>query len=55
MIDLFSTPICQKQVRKNVTAYKYRNGCINIEGQKFFLYSMKEAIQIWRSNNPLKN
>lgn len=49
--DLFETPIASRKVRKNVTAYKYRNGCININGEKFFFYSMTEAIKIWRSKN----
>ena len=51
MPDLFDTPIKSKKVRKNVTAYQYRNGCININGEKFFFYSMTEAIKIWRSKN----
>lgn len=54
MIDLFNTPISEKKVRKNVIAYKYRNGCINIEGKKFFFYSMSDAIKVWRNDNPLK-
>jgi hypothetical protein len=51
--DLFSTPIASRQVRKNVVAYKYSNGTININGHKFLLYSMIEAIKLWRSQNPL--
>lgn len=49
--DLFDNPIRSKQVRKGVTAYQYRNGCININGQKFFDYSMTDAIKLWRQNN----
>lgn len=48
-MDLFSTPIQQKQVRKNVWAYKYPNGTINIEGQKYLGYSMTEAIKKYRA------
>jgi hypothetical protein len=51
MSDLFETPIASRKVRKDVTAYKYRNGCININGEKFFFYSMTEAIKIWRGKN----
>lgn len=49
--DLFSTPLSKTKVRKGIYAYKYRNGCINISGQKFFDYSIKDAIKIWRSRN----
>ena len=53
MTDLFNNPIRKIKVKNNIFAYKYLNGCINIEGQKYFNYSMKEAINIWRKNNPL--
>jgi hypothetical protein len=49
--DLFSTPISKTKVRNGIYAYKYPNGCINISGQKFFDYSIKDAIKIWRSKN----
>jgi len=52
MIDLFSTPISKTKVRNGVFAYKYSNGCININGQKFFNYSIKDAVKIWRGKNP---
>ena len=51
--DLFSTPIRSKKVRKNITAYKYSNGCININGMKYFDYSMTDAIKRWRNANPI--
>lgn len=51
MIDLFATPIRAKKVRNGIYAYKYPNGTINIEGEKFIMYSMTEAIKIWRSKN----
>lgn len=54
MADLFSTPISKTKVRKNIYAYKYPNGCINIEGQKYFGYSVKDAIKLWRGVNPIK-
>lgn len=46
--DLFDTPICSKKVRKNVTAYQYRNGVINIAGRKYISYSMTNAIRLFR-------
>lgn len=49
--DLFDTPLASKKVRKGVIAYKYRNGTININGEKYVGYSMTDAIKIWRSKN----
>jgi hypothetical protein len=49
--DLFESPIREKQVRVDVVAYQYRNGIINIAGEKYSGYSMTEAIKIWRSKN----
>ena len=49
--DLFEKPISQRKVRKGVTAYKYPNGVININGEKFVFYSMTEAIKMWRQKN----
>ncbi len=51
--DLFENPISATKVRKGVTAYKYRNGTINIKGEKFIFYSMKDAIKIWRNKNKI--
>jgi hypothetical protein len=51
MQDIFSTPISKTKVRNGIFAYKYANGCINIQGKKFFDYSIKDAIKIWRSKN----
>lgn len=50
-IDLFSKPISQTKVRANIYAYKYKNGCINIMGEKYFCMSIKDAIKIWRSKH----
>lgn len=52
--DLFDMPIKQKEVRKGIIAYQYRNGVINIDGTKFLEYSMTEAIKRWRQKNPLR-
>ncbi len=51
MTDLFTTPIASKKVRNGVYAYKYPNGCINIEGTKYFMYSLTAAIKMWRHKN----
>ncbi len=55
MKDLFDTPIRSGKIRKNVYYYKYRNGVINIQGEKFCLYSIRDAVKIWRRKHPLKN
>jgi len=47
--DMFSTPVSKTKVRKGIYAYKYPNGCINIGGQQYWFYSIKDAIKIWRS------
>lgn len=52
MYNLFETPIREKEVRKNIIAYQYRNGTININGQKYCMYSMSEAIRQFRKNFP---
>lgn len=54
MRDLFNTPIAKRKVRNGVYAYKYPNGCINIEGSKYFDYSIRDAIKLWRKENPIK-
>ena len=48
---MFDNPIKKVKVRNGIYAYKYPNGCVNIAGHKFYLYSMTEAIKIWRSKN----
>lgn len=50
-LDLFDKPIKRRKVRNGIYAYRYPNGCINIEGQKYFFYSMTEAIKLWRQKN----
>lgn len=51
MQDLFSTPIRKRKVRKSIYAYQYRNGVININGQKYLEYSLTDAIKAWRTQN----
>ena len=47
-------PVRQKAVRKDVIAYQYRNGVVQIEKQRYFFYSMTAAIAQWRKQNPKK-
>ena len=51
---LNGTPIvAEKKVRKNVIAYKFRSGVVEINGMRFFFYSMTQAIKKWRKDNPI--
>lgn len=51
---LNGTPIvAEKKVRKNVIAYKFRSGIVEINGMRFFFYSMTQAIKKWRKDNPI--
>ncbi len=52
MIYLFETPIERKKVRDGIYAEKYPNGCINIDGQKYFGFSMTDAIKLFRQKFP---
>lgn len=47
-IFLFEQPIKAVKVNKQVTAYKFLNGMIKIEEDRFLGYSMKEAIRLYR-------
>jgi len=51
MQDLFSTPTSKTKVRNGIFAYKYPNGCVNIQGEKYFGYSINDAIKLWRTKN----
>lgn len=53
MQDLFENPISKTKVRNGIFAYKYKNGVINIEGEKYIFYSIKDAIKNWRGKNKL--
>jgi hypothetical protein len=52
---MFENPIARKKVRKNLYAYKYINGCINIDGIKYFDYSLTAAINAHRKKYPINN
>lgn len=54
MQDLFVNPIAKGKVRNGIYWYKYSNGCININGIQYHFYTIKEAIKLWRKNNPIK-
>jgi len=54
MNGLFETPKKRVKVRNGIYAYQYRNGVINIEGEKYLLYSLTVAIKAWRHKNSLK-
>lgn len=51
MQELFESPISKTKVRHGVYANKFRNSVINISGEKFIDYSIKDAIKIWRTKN----
>jgi hypothetical protein len=52
MISLFESPVKAKRVRRGIVAYQYINGTIVINGQKYVMYSMTEAISKFRKNFP---
>ena len=52
--DLFRTPVSKTKVRIGIYAYRYDNGIINIEGEKYQFYPVKDAIKHWRHKNPIK-
>lgn len=52
MRDLFDTPIRHRKVRNGIVAYQYRNGTINIDGQKYSMYTLSEAIAKFRKDFP---
>jgi hypothetical protein len=52
MSDLFENPIRKRKVRDGLYAYKYINGCVNIDGQKYYGWSMTDAIRLYRQKFP---
>ena len=50
-MNLFENPIKTTKVKAGVYAYKYPNGCIKIDGQKYIGYSITEAIKLFRKKN----
>lgn len=51
-MDLFERPIKSKKVRNGLYAHQYRNGCVNIDGQKYYGFSMTDAIKLYRQKFP---
>lgn len=54
-VDLFEGPVKSRKVREGVWAHQYRNGVINIQGQKYQMYSMTDAIKKYRKDFPIRN
>jgi hypothetical protein len=48
---LFDNPTSKTKVRKGIFAYRYSNGLVLIDEQRYYDYSIKEAIKLWRNNN----
>ena len=46
----FENPIKKKKIRNGVFAYQFSNGCVNIEGKKYFGYSLTESIKLFRQS-----
>lgn len=53
-VDLFDTPIRSGKVRNGVYYHQYRNGTINIMGEKYVGYSIKDSISLYRKKYPKK-
>lgn len=51
-MDLFEKPTNSKKVRDGLYAYQYINGCVNIDGQKYYGFSMTGAIYQHRQKFP---
>ena len=56
LLPIFDNPVNKKKVRKDVYAYRYRTGLIVIGNyelgfERYHMYTMTEAIKIWRSKN----
>ncbi len=50
---LFEDPIRSGQIRKNIYYYQFRTGIIYIKGIIYSGYSIKDAIKLWRKQNPI--
>jgi len=51
-VDLFDKPIRSGKVRDGVYYHQYPNGVINIMGQKYVGYSIKDAVSLYRKKFP---
>ena len=52
IMDLFEKPIKSKKVRDGLYAHQHRNGYVNIDGQKYYGFSMTGAIYQYRLKFP---
>jgi hypothetical protein len=50
-VDLFASPIRSGKIRKGVWYHQYSNGNINIMGELYVMYSIKDAVKKWRNKN----
>ena len=48
---IFDTPTSKTKVRKGIYAYRYSNGLVEINDQRYYGYTIKDAIYLWRSKN----
>lgn len=48
---MFDIVISKTRVRNGIFAYKMQTGVICIGGERYFFYSIKEAIKTWRSKH----
>ena len=46
--------LSKTKVRNGVYALRLQHGSIEIKGELFMFYTMREAISIWRRNNPIR-
>ena len=51
---LFDQPIRSRKVRNGVVADQFRNGVININGEKYQEYSLADAIAHYRKKFPAR-
>ena len=49
---MFVKPTSSGKIRKGIYYHRYANGTINIMGEKFIGYSIKDAVRIWRRKHP---
>lgn len=52
--DPFEGAIRAVKIRKGITAFLYRNGTVNIDGEKYLGISITEAVKMYRKKFPRK-
>lgn len=53
MLGLNDIVVSKTKVRKGIYAIRLKNGGIQIEDQLYLDYPLKDAISLWRKNNPI--